>query len=62
MRQMMPSIREQAGDAYLRAYNEIAGHLNRAERRTAKGKLIEAKARIAALEAENKVLREARED
>lgn len=62
MRKMMPSIREQAGDAYLMAYNEIAGHLNRAERRTAKGKLIDAKAKIAALEAENKVLREARED
>lgn len=62
MRKMMPSIRQQADDAYFRAYSDIAGHLNRAERRTAKGKLIDAKAKIASLEAENKVLREARED
>lgn len=38
-------------------YMRIAGHLNRQDRRTAHGKLIVAEARIAALEAENQMLR-----
>lgn len=62
MKKMMPDIHQKADDAYFRAYSDIAGHLNRAERRTDKGKLIDAKAKIAALEAENKVLRKSRED
>lgn len=51
-----------AADAGRSAYREIAGHLNRAERRTAHGRLIVAKAEIARLEAENRVLRDAMEE
>ncbi|NHR08108.1 hypothetical protein HA052_23230 [Chromobacterium haemolyticum] len=39
------------------AYMEIAGNMNRAERRTAHGKLVVAQARIAQLEAENNALK-----
>jgi hypothetical protein len=56
------SIEEQADNAYFHAYNQIAGGMNRKERRTAHGKLIEANARIAALEAENAVLRQHKDD
>ena len=62
MRMPEPTVRERAERASLEAYNAVLLGLNRAQRRTAKGRLIEAKARIAALEAENKVLREAQGD
>lgn len=52
------SPRELASDAYHNEYMCIAGHLNRKDRRTAHGKLIVANAKIAALEAENEILRQ----
>ena len=56
MRMPEPRIEEQADQAYYNAYTEIAGGLNRKERRTAKGRLTEARALIAALQAQNEVL------
>lgn len=49
---------QQAAIAGHHAYMQIAGRLNRAERRTAHGKLVVAQAKIAQLEAENNALRE----
>ncbi len=53
------SVEERACQAYENAYFTIAGHLNRAERRTIKGRLLVAQAhadglhaKIAVLEAE----------
>ena len=40
------------------AYNNICGNLNRAERRTTKGRLLVIQAEYAALKAENDFLRE----
>lgn len=52
------SPREMASDAYHNEFMRIAGHLNRKDRRTAHGQLIVANAKIAALEAENEMLRQ----
>ena len=49
---------ERANNVYCGAYNEIVGGLNRAERRTTKGKLLVAEAEIAALKAQNEFLKE----
>lgn len=52
------SPKEMASDAYHGEYMRIAGHLNRKDRRTAHGQLIVANAKIAALKAENEMLRQ----
>lgn len=61
MNKMLPpkmSIKEKAANAFDSTYRFELGVLNRAERRTVKGRLIEANARIKALEAMNKILLE----
>ena len=62
MRMPERPLMERADDVYRDAYYEIVGNLNRAERRTAKGKLIVAEAEIAALKAQNEFLRQALEE
>lgn len=52
------SPKEMASDAYHNEYMRIAGYLNRKDRRTAQGQLVVANAKIAALQAENEVLRQ----
>ena len=58
------TVEERACEAYENAYSATAGHLNRAERRTIKGRLIVAQAhadglyaKIAVLEAEVQTLK-----
>ena len=58
------TVEERACQAYETAYNATAGHLNRADRRTIKGRLIVAQAhadglcaKIAVLEAEVQTLK-----
>lgn len=50
------SIEERACQAYENAYSAVAGHLNRAERRTIKGRLIVAQAHADGLHAKIAVL------
>lgn len=52
----LPSLEQQSEEAYNRTYHECAGHLNRKDRRTVKGRLIVAEAEIKALRAKIAVL------
>lgn len=47
-----PRVKKFKEDLMSEAYYEVCGHLNRVERRTTKGRLIEMKAKLAALEVE----------
>lgn len=66
MRPYQPSeseMRQAARDyAYRTAYDAICPNLNRAQRRSAKGRMLVAQAEAAALRAENEVLRKQLED
>ena len=51
MNPMQRPVKERADDEYSRVYLNEAGNLNRAERRTARGRQLVAEARVKALQA-----------
>lgn len=59
MRRPPPDAKQLATMRGWEAYNDVCSHLNRAQRRTAQGRLVVAEAEIARLRAENEALREA---